>query len=303
MERELTGRKRIEIPLFPNEINRETLDRYLPSIMTTHISNLNDIKYLKNYYRNKQPIVDKAKVEGSNKVVLENHAYAIVDFKTGYNFGEPIKYAVSNEAVSTDDISELDKYMRYLNKETLDSEMGEELYTSGVARRIILPSVDKNAKVPFDIYNLKSENTEIVYSSSIENMALFGMIITPKKFTDINTQEYELTIYTHKEVYTYEYSLNPVFKAVEPHSLQRVPMVEYKINNAYLSPIEVVHTLLNAVNEIESYSVDNVIDFVNSYLVFYNVATIEKKIRKTLMKHTLSHYRQTILTDLLMLNI
>lgn len=275
--RELNGRKRIEIPLFPQEVTKENLESYLPTIMTAHIKNLEDIKYLKNYYKGLQPITAKLKEEGANSVVVENHAYAIVDFKTGYNFGEPIKYAVSNEAVSTDDISELDKYMRCLNKETLDSEMGEELYTCGVARRIILPSVEANAKTPFDIYNLKSENSEVVYSSSIENMPLFGIVITPKHFTNVDVPEYDLTIYTEKEVYTYEYSTMPIFKAVEPHFMQRVPFVEYKINSAYLSPIEVVHTLLNAVNSLESYSVDNVIDFVNSYLVFYNVAQIDKE--------------------------
>ena len=88
------GRRKIYSSYKKNEINKEILIEILPQVLREHEKNANEIDYLYNYYKGKQPIWDKEKIvrpEINNKV-LENHAYEIVEFKKSYVYGEPIQY-------------------------------------------------------------------------------------------------------------------------------------------------------------------------------------------------------------------
>ena len=62
--------------------------------LETHLKNSSEIDWLYNYYKGRQPILDRQKTvrpEICNKVV-ENRANEIVSFKAGYLCGEPIQY-------------------------------------------------------------------------------------------------------------------------------------------------------------------------------------------------------------------
>ena len=76
------------------EVTRENVVSILEDAMLIHARNSQDIQYLYRYYKGDQPILQRVKVvrpEINNKIV-ENHAYEIVSFKTGYVFGEPVQY-------------------------------------------------------------------------------------------------------------------------------------------------------------------------------------------------------------------
>ena len=56
-----------------------------------------------------------------------------------------------------------------------------------------------------------------------------------------------------------------------PHYLRHVPIVEYYTNTARLGIIDIVETILDAINDVSSDAVDNINDFVNSVLAIYNM--------------------------------
>ena len=75
------------------EITNENIIKELDKAFGTHNLNRGEIEYLWNYYRGKQPILERKKTvrpEICNKIV-ENRANEIVSFKVGYLCGEPIQ--------------------------------------------------------------------------------------------------------------------------------------------------------------------------------------------------------------------
>ena len=119
------GRRKIYTSYSEKEITPNKLVEILPEILRQHEINANEIDYLYNFYKGKQPIWDKEKVvrpEINNKV-LENHAYEIVEFKKSYVFGEPIQYVQKGEKDGkkiNPEISLLNTYMESEDKSSLD---------------------------------------------------------------------------------------------------------------------------------------------------------------------------------------
>ena len=88
----LTGRREIFTDV--KEITKQNISKVLADAFEIHNKNVVEIKYLQEYERGKQPILDRIKEvrpEINNKIV-ENHAAEITAFKVGYVFGSPITF-------------------------------------------------------------------------------------------------------------------------------------------------------------------------------------------------------------------
>ena len=80
-------------------VTAENVRDVLSKALSVHSQNQAEIDYLYGYYRGKTPILGKRKeVRPSiNHRICENRANEIVNFKTGYTFGEPIQYILRGE--------------------------------------------------------------------------------------------------------------------------------------------------------------------------------------------------------------
>lgn len=90
--RQMCGRRVIKSNV--KQITRDNVCDVLQKALVDHDLNRSEIDYLWDYYRGKQPILNRTKEvrpEICNKVV-ENRANEIVSFKVGYLCGEPIQY-------------------------------------------------------------------------------------------------------------------------------------------------------------------------------------------------------------------
>lgn len=138
---------------------------------------------------------------------------------------------------------------------------------------------------PFKILNLENETTFVVYSSNFEKKKLFAGVITTVDSPDPNKTEFEILIYSRKNTYRFRcQSLLPEWDKIDfiskrSHYIGYIPIVEYYTNTARLGVIDVIETLIDAVNDISSSSVDNIDDFVNSILAIYNME-IDKDTKK-----------------------
>ena len=285
------GRKVLYSSLTENELNVLTIAQVLKSVLPIHLENMNEIDYLMGYYKGNQKILNKFKKVRSdiNNKVLENNAFHIVEFKKGYVFGDPIQY-VQRGDVSKDEISILNKYMVENDKPSKDKDLAEDWYISGTAYRMIFPNDD--LEKPFEIYNASPKQTFVVYDSGYEHKPLFAAYIAPKKDFVKDEDYFIITVYTKKEVYTFKTSddfmknkdiIIESVGSVNTNWIGDIPIIEYPLNKSRLGIIELVMSVLDALNTISSNDIDDIEQFVQSLLVFVN-AEVDKEGLKDLIE-------------------
>jgi SPP1 family phage portal protein len=238
----------------------------LDKAMNIHRLNRSEIIYLWDYYRGKQPVLERTKQvrpEICNRIV-ENRANEIVSFKVGYLCGEPIQYVGrSGDDTVTMSISRLNELMYSENKASQDKEIVEWQMICGTAFRMVLPDepIDLD-DAPFEMYTLDPRESFVVYANDIGNKPIFGV----KYSTD------ELGIHTFSI-----YSKNHFWKVKDtkvieskPHALGVVPIFEYPANNARLGSFEIVLPLLDAINSVASNRLDGMEQFIQAFIKFVN---------------------------------
>lgn len=241
------------------EITESNVVEVLSKALLVHGQNKNEIDYLWNYYRGKTPILGKTKEvrESINHKIAVNRANEIVTFKRGYGFGEPIQYIRrgSDESL-TDEINALNEYMFCENKQSEDSALAEWLYVCGRGMRMVLPGVDKEE--PFKIYTLDPRYSFVVKYNGLGEPVVMGV-----KFIVKENKQPVYSCYTKDRYFEIE---NGVITRNEAHVLGDICIFEYPANQAQLGSFEIVLPLLDAMNEIESNRLDDIVQYVNSFL-------------------------------------
>lgn len=256
---QLFGRRQIytDVP----EITSENVMDVLTAAYPTHLINSREIDYLYGYYRGKTPILYKKKEVRPeiNHMVSENRANEIVSFKLGYGFGEPIQYIRRGEDKNlTDDINRLNDFMFAADKNSNDRELAEWMYIAGIGHRMVMPNPDDDGETPFNIYALDPRYAFVVRYNGLGEPPVMGVkYITREDLTVV------FSVYT-KDRY-YEIS-NGVIVKNEPHALGAIPIIEYPANTARLGSFEIVLSLLDAINEVQSNRLDDLVQYVNSFL-------------------------------------
>ena len=243
-----------------SSVTADNVREVLKKTLSTHIKNQNEIEYLYNYYKGKTPILQKKKEVRPtiNHHICENRANEIVNFKTGYTFGEPIQYILRGERGSlVTAIDDLNDYMFVQDKSTADRSLSDWMHIAGTAYRMTLPSED-DEDAPFEFYALVPRYTFVVYSSGFGNKPVMCV-----KFV-LNDHDMPVySVYT-KDMY-FEIESDTIKKS-QPHVLGMLPIIEYPANPARLGAFEIVLPLLDALNEVQSNCLDDVVQYVNSFL-------------------------------------
>ncbi len=257
--------------------------------LAVHAQNRLDIDYLYRYYKGDQPILERVKEirpEICNKIV-ENRANEIVAFKTGYLCGEPIQYVSrgSTENVS-DGISALNDSMLLCGKPARDKELAEWMYISGTGYRMVLPNAPYISSViiprflkkvisffvedeaPFDVFTLDPRNAFVVYHSGLGEKPLLGVKYVLQADGTIIYSAYSVSEY-------FELSLSGLLSGPKvtkrtPRALGEIPIVEYPLNGARLGAFEIVLSILDAINTVQSNRLDGIEQFIQSLILLYN---------------------------------
>ena len=263
-----------------DEITPDNIMGVLYDAMPKHIANKCDINYLYNYYKGKQPILERVKEirpEICNKVVV-NLAYDIVDFKVSYLLGTPFTYVAVGEKAKPVNI--LNGYMNQVGKKGLDKDLVEWNHICGTAYRYVQalePKTVKKGDTPFDLDTLDPRTTFVIYSSTFKKKRLAGVTYT---ISDTDGQVIRFVVYTPTKIYTFK--AQNKFDSLENFSNSRdgfvesdnalgeIPIFEYPANNARLGAFEIVLPLLDALNRITSNDVDGVEQIIQSFLKFVN---------------------------------
>lgn len=262
--RQMFGRRVIKSSV--REINADNVTDVLLKALSVHAINRSEIDYLWNYYKGKQPVLNRVKdvrPEICNRIV-ENRANEIVSFKVGYLCGEPIQYVGKNgNEETTKAITRLNELMFAEDKAAQDQEIVEWQMICGTAFRLVLPdNAEELDEAPFEMYTLDPRDTFVVYSNEIGNKPLMAV-----KYAKDDNEVLRYSIYTENMYYLVE---GDILKEAVPHALSMIPIFEYPANNARLGSFEIVLPLLDTMNNITSNRMDGVEQVIQAFIKFIN---------------------------------
>ena len=243
------------------EITTENVLSVLESASRVHQQNVDQIEYLWNYYKGKQPILERIKEirPEINNMIVENRAKEIVDFKVGYLVGEPIQYVGRGDA-DTERINLLNDMMLLQDKESQDGDLATWQMICGTSYRGVFPGEEGEI---FNSYSIDPRQAFVVYSSGIDKSPVLGGYLVVD--SENNTH---YTLYT-KDLRFRILNLDTI-EEVSPHFIGRIPIIEYPANSARLGAFEPVLTLLDAINTVDSNRVDGIEQFIQSLIVCIN---------------------------------
>ena len=254
-------------------VDETNIMQVLEEALIIHEKNRWEINYLWDYYRGKQPILQRIKEirpEICNKII-ENRANEIVSFKSGYLMGEPIQYVSRGKVDDLEPLNLLNDWMASVDKASVDSELSDWMHICGTAYRMTLPEKDPerdHEEAPFGTYSVDPRDTFVVYSSSLVGEPPIMAV----KYMQGRDNKFRYSCYTPSMYYLIE-ERPPASVVVERkiNPMQTLPIIEYPLNKARLGAFEIVLTMLDAINDVASDRVDGVDQFIQSLMLFHNV--------------------------------
>lgn len=275
----------------------QALDNAIIEILTNsqiiHNQNKVETRYLLDYYYGDQDIKYKVKHtrENINNKTTENWAYAIVDFKKAYLLGEAIQYTQKDDS-SGEEITKLNQYVSYEDKDEKDKEIYEEMLVVGRGFRYTnKDNKGQEDETPFESINCPIENTEVVYSSNLGNEQLFSYIVVPMQYLGVKTENngeqvtvpipYEtITVYLRNKILKFNNKYGTYKREGEeiPLLWDEHVITEYPLNRKRISLVELGKDLFDDLNYVESLDKDDFEQYVNAIMVFKNVEVTETDI-------------------------
>lgn len=259
---------RSEIFTDAEEIDRSNVIEILSAAVKTHEQNVQQINYLYDYYRGKQPILDRQKTVRPeiNNTVVENRANEIVSFKVGFLLDEPIQY-VSRTADDgiTEAIATLNQYRFCTDMDSKDKEIADWITICGQGYRMVLPAAEyEEGEPPYEVFTLDPRSTFVIKSSQVGNKPMMG--VTYVKRAD---QTVVYTCYTKDRQFTITNAETIDDEAVNP--VGEILITEYQSNTARQGEFEIVCPLLDALNMALSDRMNATEQFVQALLMLKGV--------------------------------
>lgn len=255
----------------PQEVIEE-----LEDALPIHNQNRREMDYLYHYVSGDQPVLYRVKdvrPEINNKIV-ENHPLEFVRFMTAQNYGEPIQYtSVNDDPAISAEIDKLNGYMKTRSKDYHDIVLGDFQSTMGTAYRETWSckreEVDEGEPM-FDMESPDPRYNFVIYSPAKGHPPLMSVSICEDENGD--------TVYycTTKGYVYYVQNDHVVAEKSSVNGHGRILLVEFPNNPRRLSDVEIITTMQDALNEVQSNRLDGVAQFVQAFIKFVNCEIDEK---------------------------
>lgn len=249
-------------------ITKDNVVEELGKAMPVHNQNRRELDYLWHYVGGDQPILYRKKdvrPDIKNNIV-ENHALEITRFMMAQGFGEPIQYvSVDNDKEKSIEIEKLNKYMSVRDKSYYDIQIGDWQSTGGTSYREVWSyrkdEIDEDEPM-FGIDTPDPRYNFIIYSSIHGKPALMSVSICKDE------KDKEVIYCTTKtNVFVIQ---NGEITSDTSNGHGKILLVEYPNNARRLSDVEIVITMLDAINKIQSNRTDGIEQFVQAFIKFVN---------------------------------
>lgn len=255
------------------EINDGNVLDVLKSAVGVHEQNRHDIELLYGYYKGRQNILDRVKEvrpEICNKLV-ENHAAEIVNFKTGFTFGDPVQYVYRGENPLGENIGD-DNGIAYLNrimdeadKASKDSDLAQWFYICGIAHRLAL--VENGV---LQTYVCDPRNTFVVYSNDYRREPVLACT-----YSDTGKGRV-YSVWSAKRFWV----TRDLREITESRDFAGgIPIFEYRLSQTRQGAFETVLPLIDAMNNIASNRMDGIEQIIQSFIWFNNCVVDDEQFR------------------------
>lgn len=260
------------------EINPGNVVKVIGNCIGTFNFNKTIIKYLWNYYKGDQPVLYRKKTTNGDikNVVVENHAYEIVQFKVGQTYGEPVQFIsrVDDDRVNKA-VDMLNDYMADANKQEKDIKAGEWQSATGTSFKAIIP---KKGEIPFIITAPTPLNTFMIYNENTEEP-----VLAVQELKDEDGRWYKLAF---SDTMSFKIMDGNVVET-KLHTYGSIPIVEFPNNHERISDIELVIGLFDAINNMQSNRMDSIQQFVEYWVKFVNCEIDTETFEKMKESHAL----------------
>lgn len=260
------------------EINSGNVVKVIGNCIGTFNFNKTIIKYLWNYYKGDQPVLYRQKTTNGDikNVVVENHAYEIVQFKVGQTYGEPVQFIsrVDDERINKA-VDALNDYMADANKQEKDIKAGEWQSATGTSFKAIIPI---KGEIPFIITAPTPLNTFVIYNENTEEP-----VLAVQELKDEDGKWYKLAF---SDTMSFKIMDGNVVET-KLHTYGSIPIVEFPNNHERISDIELVIGLFDAINNMQSNRMDSIQQFVEYWVKFVNCEIDTETFEKMKESHAL----------------
>ena len=270
----LHGRREI----FTDEkiITDNNIRKILSDAFSVHNVNRAEIKYLMEYEKGIQPILERQKEfrPEINVKCLENHAAEITSFKIGYEFGSPVTFVQrANKEINKCDskqddmrISALNEMMFEENKPAKDIQLARDFKVCGVGYRFVYPKKNKLGVAPFDLLVPNPMNTFVVKTNDAHKKVVLGVMYS------VRTSDKTEIVGAYTEDFYYDFPNGLAGDFVKTANLiGKIPIIEYVNNYERMGCFEKVIPIMNALNEANSDRLNDLSQHVQSLLWGDNV--------------------------------
>lgn len=247
-------------------------------ILANHIGefNLNKriVKYLWDYKNGDQPILYRTKVVRDDIInnVVENHAYEITQFCVAQTYGEPIQYVSRSKDENVNvAVDELNDWLHEAHKFQRNITQGE--WKSATGTSFLAVQYTGNDDV-FRIIVPTPMDTFVIYSRRTGEP-----LLAVQELRDESNQTYYLCFSDNMEFAV----KNGQLIGCRLHAFGGIPIVEIPNNQDRISDIELVITMLDAINTMQSNRVDGIEQFVQSWIKFVNCEVDEEAFQQMKM--------------------
>ena len=202
-ELELLGRKRIYTDA--EVIDETNIFEILDEALIIHEMNLQEILYLLEYEKGNQPLVRKKPIRPEIDIkVSDNIAAQVVEFKLGYNWGNPISYVQkSNKDMSgntpemdDDAITQLNEMNDSEAAYAKDQELGRYVEICGIGYQMVDVKRDYDGGSVFDLYVPNPMYTFVVYRNNVAETPMLAVT-----YRELESGDRYFTCYTKDSVY------------------------------------------------------------------------------------------------------
>lgn len=241
---------------------------------------------LEHYYKGEHAILQEqyGRTAKSTKTVI-NHARYITKINVGFLLGNPVQYQTEDAYTKV-----LDRVLEEYKEQTisnLDKQIGYSLSKYGVAYEFVYLVENEVRSTVID-----PRNVIVAYDDTVMHNKLFAITFRQQDSqeqvnADVDTNGFtDITVYTPKEVITYNDKLQPVDRV--DNKLKQIPIIEYFNNDEEEGDFEQVITLIDAYNKLQSSRVTDKDQLVDAILALYGAELTPEQIDQLRRERVLS---------------
>lgn len=233
---------------------------------------------LGDYYDGKNEIIKQNAVAGRpNYSINVNMAKYISDVATGYTFGKPVSYSITND-INKDILDTVVALNKVNYTEELDYHLGGDMSTYGVAYQLIY-SDKKDKNVPVKFKRLMPERTFMVSDNTIEEKIFCAVY-----FHDyVQNKQYKTRVYVWDNNFLYifdGYSNSINLTSKKAHFMGQIPVIQSLNNDDGYGDFQMILDLLDSLNLMISNNTDDLQSISNAILAVTGGKLGEEEIKQ-----------------------